>query len=140
MKVPAIVDVERLPKDKLLAFYTEIGTATLGERTFEITRSLTGTTLGLYEKVDGELVIHTVNLNPVIQAAIEAVIGDVPDEPPMGSVALIYGPTGTAVQRHHLDGRWHDTAGRNYTWDQVCRLDLSGRRPIVVWVPREDPS
>jgi hypothetical protein len=76
MKVTVTLDVEPLPEDRLLAFFTKIGTATLDDRTFEITRSMTGLQFGLYEHTGEGLVIHTVSVEPAITAALALITGD----------------------------------------------------------------
>lgn len=74
MKILVEVDVEPLPKNRMLAFHSKVGEATAEGRTFEITSSLTGLGLALHEEVDGKIVTHTFSMHPVIQAAIEAVV------------------------------------------------------------------
>ena len=71
MKVTVEIEVEELPKDRLLAFYTQIATASLGEREFEVTRSMTGLQFGLLQKGGPTF---TVNVNPVIEAALNAIV------------------------------------------------------------------
>jgi len=68
------LEVEPLPQDRLLAFIEAVGTATVEGHTFEICRSLSGMTVSFHEKVDGLTVIHTLDLRPAIQAALEAIV------------------------------------------------------------------
>lgn len=60
------------------------------------------------------------------------------DEPPRGSVVLIHGATGTAVQRFYSDGRWHP-AGADYglLWHQVVS-ENDQVDPILIYTPKED--
>lgn len=74
MKIQVEIDVETLPEDRLLAFHSAIGTIYVADREFELTRNITSTRFGLHTKVDGLTVTHTVDLNPVIQAAVEAIV------------------------------------------------------------------
>lgn len=75
MKVTVEIEVESLPEDRLLAFITPIGSAELSGRTFEVCRSISGLHFSFHEEQsDGITIVHTLNLNPVIQAALEAVV------------------------------------------------------------------
>lgn len=132
MRTTVTIDVEPLPQDRMLAFHTEIGKATYGEREFEVTRSLTGLHFALLEK-GGQT--YTVDLNPVLETALREIVGDAPDEPPYGSIALLHGTTGTAYQRYFRDGLWHADGMEPLTW-----VDLTGKgvRMQVVYVAPED--
>lgn len=133
MRITPTIDVEPLPQDRMLAFHTEIGTATYGERTFEVTRSLTGLHFALLEKGGPT---YTVDLNPVLETALESIVGDTPDEPRHGSIVLIHGATGTAFQRYFRDGLWHADGHEPKTWEALTQ-DWSARRVQVVYVAPE---
>jgi hypothetical protein len=74
MKVLAEVEIKTLPPKRLLAFHQTIGKAEIDGHTFEITRDLTGLHLAFHEDVDGLTVTHTVDINPVIEAALTAIV------------------------------------------------------------------
>lgn len=74
MKVLAEVEIKPLAPDRLLAFHQTIGKAEIDGRVFEITRDLTGMHLAFHEEVDGLTVVHTLDVNPVIEAALTAVV------------------------------------------------------------------
>lgn len=61
-------------------------------------------------------------------------------EPPLGSVVLAHGETGTAVQRFHRDGLWHpaDDPHRLMTWTEL--LEWSDGPVIVVYAAPEEKS
>lgn len=53
------------------------------------------------------------------------------DEPEVGSVIMLHGPSGTAWQRLRSDGLWHSVTGEVADWDGV--LAAAGTRsPIVI--------
>jgi hypothetical protein len=56
------------------------------------------------------------------------------DEPARGSVVLIHGEEGTAVQRFYSDGLWH-TAGTRLvrTWTEL--VEVSTRPVILIYTP-----
>lgn len=58
-------------------------------------------------------------------------------EPSHGSVLLSEGPTGTAWQRHHNDGRWHSTSGRSLTWDELLARVASRRGALPLLLVHE---
>ena len=70
MKVTVELNVDRLPENRMLAFHQGIGQAYIEDREYEITRSPSGMNLAFHRKG----VIHTLNLNGAIQAALEAII------------------------------------------------------------------
>ena len=71
MKVTVEIEIEQLPPNQLLAFYQHIAVAEIGDRTFDVARSLTGLGFSVDEKVNGETLTHTFSINPVIEAVIE---------------------------------------------------------------------
>lgn len=73
MRIMVQLEVESLPEGRLLAFHQVIGEATLDDRKFEVTRSISGLNFGFHEEVDGLTVTHTLNINAAIQAALEAI-------------------------------------------------------------------
>lgn len=74
MKVTVEIEVEPLPEDRFLAFHQEVGTVYIDDKAFTLTRNISATGYGLHREVDGITVIHTVDLNPVIQAAVTAIL------------------------------------------------------------------
>lgn len=74
MTAHASFDVPRLPDNRMLAFNQTVGHATAGGREFEVTRDLTGMHLAFHEKVDGKTVIHTLDLSPVLEAALDEIL------------------------------------------------------------------
>lgn len=58
------------------------------------------------------------------------------DEPPVGSIVLVHGPTGTAYQRHYSDGLWHGARATigGMTWTDVTRIN-SAEPVLLVYSP-----
>ena len=55
-----------------------------------------------------------------VATAPQLVPADERDEPPVGSIVLRHGPTGTAYQRLHSTGLWHGTVTDvALTWDRM---------------------
>lgn len=71
MRVTVDIEIEQLPPKQLLTFYQHIAVAEIGDRTFDVSRSLTGLGFAVDEMVDGETLTHTFSINPVIEAVIE---------------------------------------------------------------------
>ena len=59
----------------------------------------------------------------------------VANEPPRGSVVMTEGPTGTAWQRFHNDGRWHSTSGKSAPWHRLVLNDRPAGRLFVLYLP-----
>ena len=60
---------------------------------------------------------------------------EVTEEPPMGSVVLAEGTTGTAWQRFYRDGLWHSTTGRVHTWAELVSYEQQCKRaagPLLI--------
>lgn len=60
-------------------------------------------------------------------------------EPPHGSIVMAHGPTGTALQRLHVDGLWYAPKSRRagMTWVQV--LEWSSHPVMIIYTaPQED--
>lgn len=76
MKALAEIEIKPLEQNRLLAFHTQVGMATVGDREFTITRDLTGLHLAVHEDYDGgkTRVSHTINLNSVLEVALAAII------------------------------------------------------------------
>ena len=52
-------------------------------------------------------------------------------EPNPGSVLLLHGETGTAVQRFFNDGLYHSVSGKVYTYPELFQVNKN-RLPLVV--------
>lgn len=59
------------------------------------------------------------------------------EEPTPGSIILIHGETGTAVQRFHGDGKYHAMTGKVYTWSELFAANIH-RDPLLVYRAPED--
>lgn len=57
-------------------------------------------------------------------------------EPTHGSILLLQGETGTAVQRHFSDGLYHTSTGKVYDYPALFEVNPS-RPPLVVYVAPE---
>ena len=60
-------------------------------------------------------------------------------EPNPGSVLLLHGETGTAVQRFFNDGLYHSVTGKVYTYLELFRVNPN-RLPLVVTEGEEVPD
>lgn len=59
------------------------------------------------------------------------------DEPPTGSIILLHGETGTAVQSHFSDSLYHSSTGRTYTYYGLFNVNPS-RPPLLVYKAPEE--
>lgn len=58
-------------------------------------------------------------------------------EPPAGSVLMLHGETGTAVQRFYNDGLYHTTTGKVLTFAQLFTTNTN-RLPLLILEGNED--
>lgn len=58
-------------------------------------------------------------------------------EPPPGSVILLHGDSGTAVQRMFSDGKYHTSTGRTYTYEELFTVNPNAA-PLLVHRPKAD--
>lgn len=56
-------------------------------------------------------------------------------EPPIGSVVMVEGPSGTAWQRFYASGNWKSMHGHGAVWDAVLGRSRPGSRVWLVYVP-----
>lgn len=53
-------------------------------------------------------------------------------EPPTGSIILLHGETGTAVQSHFNDGLYHSSTGKTYSYEALFAVNPT-RPPLLVY-------